>query len=130
MMKIPCELVVWYVLPTIRRDLAKELVEVHGMSQAKVARVFGVTNAAVSQYLKKKRGSNPVIENAPDYHIFEEEIKNASKRIAKEESDFSTEICNICTAVKKAGILSRIYREYLGCEPPLCSCDHDDIMLR
>ena len=55
-MKIPCELVVWYVLPTIRREVARELVNSHGMSQAEVARKFGVTDAAISQYLKKKRG--------------------------------------------------------------------------
>ena len=40
-MKIPCELVVWYVLPTIRREVAKELVKTHGMSQAQVAKKFG-----------------------------------------------------------------------------------------
>ena len=50
-MKIPCELIVWYVLPMIRREMADELVTVHNMSQAEVARKFDVTDAAVSQYI-------------------------------------------------------------------------------
>jgi predicted transcriptional regulator len=57
-MKIPCELIVWYVLPSIRRELARELVEKHKLTQAEVARRFGVTDAAISQYLKSKRGTN------------------------------------------------------------------------
>ena len=43
-MKIPCELIVWYVLPSIRRELARELVEKHHLSQAEVARRFGATS--------------------------------------------------------------------------------------
>ena len=64
-MKIPCEIVVWYVLPMIRRELSKELVYTHGMTQAEVARRFGVTDAAISQYLKKKRGGNSLIDDNP-----------------------------------------------------------------
>ena len=69
-MKIPCELIVWYVLPAIRRELARELVDKHGMIQAEVARKFGVTDAAVSQYLKSKRGSNKELEASGRYDEF------------------------------------------------------------
>ena len=33
-MKTPCEIVVWYVLPTIRREIAKEMVDTYHMKQA------------------------------------------------------------------------------------------------
>ena len=39
-MKIPCEIVVWYLLPTIRKELAKKLVNDFGYSQSKVAKTF------------------------------------------------------------------------------------------
>ena len=40
------------------------------MTQAEVARKFGVTDAAISQYLKKKRGDNSIIEESPMYPKF------------------------------------------------------------
>ena len=81
-MKIPCEIVVWYVLPMIRREVSKELVHTHGMTQAEVARRFGVTDAAISQYLKKKRGGNAIIDDNPLYPEFQEEVKVSAARIA------------------------------------------------
>ena len=122
-MKIPCELVVWYVLPTIRREVAKELVKTHGMSQAQVAKKFGVTDAAISQYLKKKRGENQLIEESSQYELFLEEIKLAAERIADNSSEFVNEMCRICTVVKSTGLLAKIYEVKMGCKPPVCACD-------
>ena len=122
-MKIPCELVVWYLLPTIRKEVAKELVTAHGYTQADVARTFGVTDAAVSQYLKNKRGDNKIVTENPNYPCVREEIKAATARIVNEGSEFAAEVCGICMAMKKAGIITKIYEVELGCKPPACTCD-------
>ena len=123
LMKIPCELVVWYLLPTIRKEVAKELVSAHGYSQADVARTFGVTDAAVSQYLKNKRGDNRVVTDSPDYPEILGAIRESSARIAKEGADFAEEVCRICMVMKKAGIINKIYEVELGCKPPACTCE-------
>ncbi len=120
-MKIPCEIVVWYVLPTIRREIAKELVKTHSMKQADVARKFEVTDAAISQYLKRKRGENEIITNSEFYDIFIDEIKFSSEKLASEESDFATEVCRLCCVVKNCGMLAEIYKEYTGFNPPSCA---------
>lgn len=125
-MKIPCEIVVWYVLPMIRREVSKELVYTHGMTQAEVARRFGVTDAAISQYLKKKRGGNSLVDDSPLYPKFQEEVAISAKRIAENNSDFSMEMCRLCGVVKSTGLLAIIYKAQTGMLPPRCSCGGED----
>jgi len=124
-MKIPCEIVVWYVLPTIRKDIARELVENHKMSQTEVAKRFGVTGAAISQYLKRKRGENMVLQEGPDNAEYMEAIQESAARIATGTTDFADEVCGMCKLVKKIGILAQIYREHTGLEAPNCACKAD-----
>lgn len=55
---LPQEIEVWYVLPALRRELAKNFVKVHGLSQKKAASILSMTEAAISQYLGEKRGQD------------------------------------------------------------------------
>mgnify|MGYP002738569992 CR=1 FL=1 len=128
-MKVPCEIVVWYVLPAIRREIAKELVKTYGIKQADVARKFEVTDAAISQYLKRKRGENEIIQNSEFYDIFVEEIKASAEKLALDEEDFATEVCRLCCVVKNCGMLAEIYKEYTGYNPPRCALP-DDVILQ
>jgi len=63
-MKLPCEEAIWYTLPRIRADIARELVKT-GLSQKDAADKLGITASAVSQYLSKKRGNH--IKMPEDY---------------------------------------------------------------
>ncbi|MGN1044388.1 MAG: transcriptional regulator [Candidatus Methanomethylophilaceae archaeon] len=121
-MKIPCEVVVWYLLPTIRRELAKKLVADFGYTQSKVAKTFGLTDAAVSQYLKNKRGDNLVVTGDPNYFIVDDQISLSARSIAESGTDFAAEVCNICVAFKKSGILAKIYEVEFGEALPACIC--------
>ena len=55
-MKPPCEIVVWYVIPAIRSELAKGLLNC-GMKQKDISKLMDITQPAVSQYITDKRGS-------------------------------------------------------------------------
>lgn len=50
----PQELEVWYAIPAIRREIAKEMKR-RGLGQKQIAGILGVTEAAVSQYFSRKR---------------------------------------------------------------------------
>lgn len=107
-MKLPCELVVFDVLPTARGELVKELVKVHGYSQAKVAVMFGVTSAAISQYIKGLRGGNKYIDSSVYRNAFYEYVAGSAERITK-GADVTDELCKICNFVKRVGMLDEIY---------------------
>jgi len=51
------EVEVWYIIPAIRKELARLLTEEHEMSYEKAGEILGVSKAAVSQYLSNKRAN-------------------------------------------------------------------------
>ena len=54
-MKLPCQSIVWNVLPAIRAAIAEELIAL-GVSQLEAARLLEMTPPAISQYRTGKRG--------------------------------------------------------------------------
>lgn len=118
-MKLPCELVVSVVLPTARGELAKELVKVHGFTQSNIAKMFGVTGAAISQYIKGTRGGNPLIDNSPFREQFYTCITESAERAANGES-VAQILCDICAYAKKIGLVEYINKSSSDSELPKC----------
>ncbi len=110
-MKIPCELTVFYVLPCIRKELAMELVKRHHYSQADVARMFGMTDAAISHYMNSRRGSTVEIVSSGRYQEFKLEVEKSAKRLI-EGSDIVTEICLLCRVIRGSCMMADIYKTY------------------
>jgi predicted transcriptional regulator len=55
-MRTKCERAVADIFPVARALIARKLVEVYGISQTAAARKMGLTQPAVSQYVKEIRG--------------------------------------------------------------------------
>lgn len=95
-MKVPCQTIVWNVLPAIRAAIAEELVKC-GVSQLEAAKLLDMAPSAVSQYLSKKRG----------YRIeFSEEIRGWIQRLAQDlkegnVEDVTSRICEICRHLRE-----------------------------
>ena len=107
-MKMPCELIVTHILPTARGAIATELVTRHGMTQTQVAKLFGVTSAAVSQYIKGMRGGNTLIDKSAYRDDFYAMIADTADRIAA-GADITESLCMICSFVKESGLLRALY---------------------
>jgi uncharacterized protein len=108
-MKTPCEIIVWEIVPIIRKEIAKSLVKDYKLSQRKTAQKLGITEASVSRYLSGKRGKQKII----DKKILKE-IKTSSGLIAQGDTTTSVaEICRICDLLKARGLIKGV--EY-GCK--------------
>ncbi|MBU0898294.1 MAG: cysteine desulfurase NifS [Nanoarchaeota archaeon] len=116
-LNLPQEIEVWYVLPAIRKEFAMKMVK-KGMKQREIANKLGITEAAISQYIKNKRASKIKL----DEKIIKE-IDRAVERVLKGSSVLQ-EIQNVCSFVKREGYLCKIHRKY-GTPPKkcdICSC--------
>jgi predicted transcriptional regulator len=54
---LPQEIEVWYVIPAIRSQIARYLIEDFDASYERVGKILGVSRAAISQYVKGKRAA-------------------------------------------------------------------------
>ncbi len=101
---MPQEIEAFYLLPAIRRELVIGLLKA-GLSQRQIAEKLGITEAAVSQYMKGKRAAGKIRFDGK----VEEEIKKAVDRILK-NSDVMEELHCICNVCKEEMVLCRIHR--------------------
>ncbi len=100
MSHLPCENIIWYGIPVIRRELAFCLINQFGLSQKEAADKLGITPSAVSQYVSKKRGKITIL----DEKIIKE-IKLSANRINDQgESVLNSELCKICKILKSEGL--------------------------
>ena len=109
-MKLPCEVIIWYVLPAVRKEVAKSLIRDHGLSQAGAAQKLGVSEATVSQYLSGKRARI----NINDRIVLKQIEISAEKIFKEDETVMLMELCEICDTIKKRDLLPKIYEENLG----------------
>jgi len=110
-MKAPCQAVVWYLLPAMGAELTRELRK-RGMTQKSIAKKLGLTPAAVSQYVKGKRGNEIKLTKRSL-----SEIKKLADRIMEEDPDdreMVLSVCEICAIARSEKVLCSLHREKSG----------------
>ena len=119
---LPQEIEVWYIIPAIRKELARVLTGKHGLSFEKAGDILGVSKAAVSQYLSNKRANKVKLnvdmkkEVAKSAGIVVENPKLAlgeMQRLLRVMKD-SKSSCDVC---KK---FNRDVLNFCGCGKPAC----------
>lgn len=90
-----CDAMVRNILPPMRAEMVSRLVQREGLSQSDAAKRLGVTRAAVSQYMSRKRGAGEVqITNELDSMIDRWTIA-----VVTGESDIN--LCDVCQCALK-----------------------------
>jgi len=90
-----CDTMVRSLLPPMRAEMVSRLVLKQGLSQSDAARRLGVTRAAVSQYLSRKRGAGEV-ELSSELDLM---IDRWAMAVVTGESDIN--LCDVCQCALK-----------------------------
>ena len=107
MYSLPQEIEVWYLIPLIRCELSKSLTEKHELTLEKTGEILGVTKAAVSQYLHKKRANGIKISDN-----IKAEIEKSAEILAKNNVQALSEILRILNLMKKDGSACAACKKY------------------
>ncbi|MHA1311670.1 MAG: transcriptional regulator [Candidatus Helarchaeota archaeon] len=100
MLKLPCENIVKYVIPSLRGEIVRSLYKKYKMEQKEIADILGLSQPSISYYINNKRGE--YLEILEEY---KDQIQEISLIIAKQkqfpqDKVFSI-ICSICQCIKK-----------------------------
>ncbi len=90
-----CDTMVRNLLPPMRAEMVSRLIQKQGLSQSDAAKRLGVTRAAVSQYMSKKRG---VSEGKISTEL-DSLIDRWALAVVTGESDIN--LCDICQCALK-----------------------------
>ncbi|NHJ00808.1 MAG: hypothetical protein EAX86_01645 [Candidatus Heimdallarchaeota archaeon] len=110
----PQEIIVWYILPGIRREITNTLINKYKFPQKDIAQRFGLTEPAISQYKKGDRGS---LDFEPEIVKF---IEEAARRIAEEDKYAPSEVQRVLKFIQQGGYLCKFHKKFglvhEGCE--------------
>jgi hypothetical protein len=107
MYNLPQEIEVWYIIPAIRKNLAYLLLNKYKLKQKETARILGVSKAAVSQYMSRKRAS---IVKFP--LKIKKEFEKSAELIVKNKKNALKEILRLLTLIKRSKCSCSICKKY------------------
>ena len=116
---LPQEIEVWYIIPAVRKELARLLIRKYGLTYERTGNILGVSKAACSQYLSNKRANKVKLtpevkkEIAKSAKIVAERPKLAlgeMQRLLKYMKDSKCS-CEVCKKFNKDVL------NFCGCEP-------------
>ena len=107
MKNLPQEIEIWYLIPALRRELAKILVRDYNLKQKEIAKILGITEASVSNYIKSKRG-----EKIKFSALELKRIKESVENIVKDKASVVKEIYNLCKFFKDSKGICKIHKSF------------------
>jgi len=146
---MPQEVEVWYVLPALRREIAKimktktvprvgedGMKKEHKITQKEIAKMLGVTEPAITQYLLKKKGRRsrgdqvkiperflPEIEKSADTMIEQYEKKSSNDDMFEV---MTGEINRMIRVIRNDGAMCDFHRLFSAHVKDKCTaCDKD-----
>jgi len=122
-MKPFCEVVVTSVLPAIRSIITRELLNTYKLTQREAAALLGLTQPAISQYIRESRGIKvKILEKRPEIMKM---IDDLTRDIVHEKirpRNLQMKFCKICKSVRDSRIICHLHEEMYPSIAPCSEC--------
>ncbi|MBS3101817.1 hypothetical protein J4458_00040 [Candidatus Woesearchaeota archaeon] len=119
--QMPQEIEVWYIIPALRRELTKTMIDDFGLTQKQVAKNMSLTEAAVSQYLNSKRAKEVIFTEA-----VLKEIKRSAERIIEDSRMLVPEMLRLCKLTAVRHIMCDLHKKQDIELPDDCNVCHEE----
>ena len=121
---MPQEVEVWYIIPALRREIAKSMIDDFKLRQKQVAVHMDITEAAVSQYLSLKRANEVVFSNA-----VLDEVKKSAKKIVENQKLLVPEMIRLTRLTGVKHVMCDLHKKQDVNLPEGCDvCFDEDII--
>jgi predicted transcriptional regulator len=115
---LPQEIEVWYIIPAVRKELAKQLTSKHDLSYEKAGRILGISKAAISQYLSNKRANKVKLNKE-----IKSEIAKSAEIMAKNPKLAVPEIYRILKIMKEKKCSCDVCKKFNKDILKYCNCN-------
>ncbi|MCS7099674.1 MAG: hypothetical protein RMH84_02320 [Sulfolobales archaeon] len=99
MKRPPCEIKVRYVLPAVRAALVSVLEREFGLSVYQIAKILGVTPAAICNYKSYRRSSRRVYEELLSREEYMTELRKWARKLVDGDVDAGDALCVLCRRI-------------------------------
>ena len=104
---MPQEIEVWYLIPALRRELAKIFISKYKLSQKKTAEILGITESAISQYLNLKRGGEIKFSKTET-----KEIEKVAEEITTKKKGVMKGIYDLCLKFRQDKVICEVHKKH------------------
>lgn len=109
---LPAEIESKTLIPALRAILAKKLAEEHKIREDEISKMLGVTQAAISNYIRGTRGDPKLIEKLAADEQVAIMIKDLSERLASDMAYTPSSLArfiSLCNYIKSSLLICEIH---------------------
>lgn len=112
---MPQEIEVWYIIPALRRELARVFIEEHHLSQKEAAELLGVTESAISQYFSSKRATEFKLPNN-----FSSKVKETAQKILSDKEHATKYLYDLTLSLRGSDMMCQMHKKQDKSVPQAC----------
>jgi predicted transcriptional regulator len=113
-MLLPAEIESKTLIPALRAILAKKLAEEHSVREDEISKMLGVTQAAVSNYIRGTRGDPKLIEKLVSDKQVSEMVNELSDRLSSDMAYTPSSLAkfiSLCNYIKSSLLICEIHHK-------------------